>query len=120
MQFFFPDQSVASFESMKLEQPSQYTIEAMQPSVIYEVHKDHFFRAIEESDELKDYFINNLCMRFIHYQKLFLSRIKDTPEQRYHALVKEYPELIKTIPQHYIASYLGITSVSLSRIRCRK
>ena len=34
--------------------------------------------------------------------------------------LKEYPNIIQRIPQHYIASYLGITSVSLSRIRNRR
>ena len=46
--------------------------------------------------------------------------IKETPQQRYKALVKEHPEIITQIPQHYIATYLGISPVSLSRIRGRK
>ena len=58
--------------------------------------------------------------RMIHYSELFLSRIKETPQQRYEALVKEHPEIITQIPQHYIATYLGISPVSLSRIRGRK
>ena len=42
---------------------------------------------------------------------------KDSPTERYQALVQERPDLIRRIPQHFIASYLGITPVSLSRIR---
>lgn len=53
------------------------------------------------------------------YVNLFLSRIKDTPQQRYEKLLMEQPEIVAQIPQHYIASYLGITAVSLSRIRAR-
>ena len=37
----------------------------------------------------------------------------------YEELLKEYPNIIQRVPQHYIASYLGITPVSLSRIRNR-
>lgn len=40
-----------------------------------------------------------------------------TAEERYNALVQEHPEIIQRIPQKLIASYLGITPVSLSRIR---
>lgn len=58
--------------------------------------------------------------RFSFYQHLFLSRIRDTPQQRYEELLREYPNIIQRVPQHYIASYLGITSVSLSRIRNRR
>jgi len=42
-----------------------------------------------------------------------------SPEERYHAFVKEHPGLEQRIPQKYLASYLGITPVSLSRIRAR-
>ncbi|HRD39268.1 MAG TPA: Crp/Fnr family transcriptional regulator, partial [Bacteroidia bacterium] len=43
-----------------------------------------------------------------------------TAEERYKALLKEAPDVIKRVPLKYIASYLGITPVSLSRIRGQK
>ncbi len=43
-----------------------------------------------------------------------------TPEQHYSKLLEESPDLIQRVPQKYLASYLGITTVSLSRIRNRK
>jgi hypothetical protein len=49
--------------------------------------------------------------------RYFFSATKDAPEKRYIALIKEKPELIKRVQQHYIASYLGISSVHLSRIK---
>jgi DNA-directed RNA polymerase specialized sigma subunit len=49
----------------------------------------------------------------------FLSSIRDTPRQRYLNLVKEKPQIVKRVPQHYIASYLGITTVHLSRIKSK-
>lgn len=51
---------------------------------------------------------------------LFLSRIKNTPQQRYEELLEEHPNIIQRILQHYIASYLGITPVSLSHVRNRR
>ena len=68
---------------------------------------------------LRDKFMWFLLQRMGNYGRLFLSRIKDGPQQRYEALLREQPEIIRRIPQHYIASYLGITPVSLSRIRGR-
>lgn len=58
--------------------------------------------------------------RLVFYQNLFLSRIKDSPQKRYQELIKKHPKIIERVPQHYIASYLGITPVSLSRIRNRR
>jgi len=58
--------------------------------------------------------------RFVYLQQLFTSYILDTPEERYEKLVRERPDLINRIPQHQIATFLGITKVSLSRIRNRR
>ncbi len=43
-----------------------------------------------------------------------------TAEERCHLLEKEQPDVLKRAPLKYIASYLGITQVSLSRIRAKK
>ncbi len=45
--------------------------------------------------------------------------ITSSPEQRYLNLMDERPELLQRVPQHIIASYLGVTAESLSRIRKR-
>jgi len=42
-----------------------------------------------------------------------------TPEQRYKKIMQESPELIQRVPQKFLASYIGVTTVSLSRIRNR-
>jgi hypothetical protein len=55
--------------------------------------------------------------RQIHYMREFMSFIRDTPEERYLNLVRDKPHILQRVPQHYIASYLGITPVHLSRIR---
>ena len=41
----------------------------------------------------------------------------DSAETRYHQFLQEFPDISNRIPQYHIASYLGITEVSLSRIR---
>ena len=118
-QFFMPGQPVASFESLINRIPSEYTLESVLPSEIITINGDDFRKWVENHPELHMEFIGYAMARLTSYQKLFLSRIKDTPQQRYEALLKEQPDIVALIPQHYIASYLGITPVSLSRIRSR-
>jgi CRP-like cAMP-binding protein len=57
--------------------------------------------------------------RFINAQRILSSFILDSPEERYLKFTKQFPNLIQRVPQHIIASYLGVTPVSLSRIRKR-
>ena len=74
---------------------------------------------LAEAPGFREVIEENIYQRLEHYCSLFLSRIRDTPEQRYQNLLKDHPEIVQRIPQHYIASYLGVTPVSLSRIRAR-
>lgn len=49
----------------------------------------------------------------------FTKFITSSPEERYLNMLNEQPELLQRVPQHQLASYLGITAGSLSRIRKR-
>lgn len=119
-QFFMEGQGVASIESFMRGVGSQFSIETIEPSVVLKCSKEHLLQLMVEFPELKEWGDNFIVDRLINYTHLFLSRIKDSPQERYRKLIEEHPEIIQRIPQHYIASYLGITSVSLSRIRNRR
>jgi CRP-like cAMP-binding protein len=119
-QFFFEGQAVASIDSFLNNQPSLYTIESIEPSLIYSISKEAFEEINQLFPEFKDRFHELMYQRFRNYANLFLSRIKDSPKERYEDLIQNNPQIIKRVPQQYIASYLGITPTSLSRIRNRK
>lgn len=119
-QFFFEGDFVASFDSLYKRKPSLFSLESIEPTEVSAVERDVFYNHIEKTPSLRQVYEDKLIDRFRVYQQLFLSRIKDTPQQRYEELLKEHPNIIQRVPQHYIASYLGITPVSLSRIRNRR
>lgn len=121
-QFFFENQSVASIESFMKKLPSPTNIETIEPSVLWWIHKndlDKVLEEIKEIPELRDRLINMLFERTFDYMKYFVSFIKDSPVERYINLIKERPQIILRVPQHYIASYLGITTVHLSRLKSK-
>ena len=119
-QFFFESSFVSSFESLRQCKPSLFNLETIEPSILHVLHRNDLFAETKDSSVLKDAVNELLCRRLYHYQKLFLSRIKNSPQRRYEELFKENPEIFKRVPHHYIASYLGMTPVSLSRIRNKK
>jgi CRP-like cAMP-binding protein len=119
-QFFFEGDGVSSIESFKTNQPSLFTIESIEPCIIHSISKNDFQKIIDTSISIKEQVEEYTFQRLIFYQKLFLSHIKDNPEKRYLELLENNPKILLRVPQHYIASFLGITSVSLSRIRNRR
>lgn len=119
MQFFFEGSPVCSIESFIKETPSEYYIETIEPCELLVIDRKDVFDFANLHPEIKDTVLSFSIDRMISYSHLFLSRIKYSPEQRYLELLQQHPEIIQRVPQHYIASYLGVTPVSLSRIRAR-
>lgn len=119
-QFFFEGESVSSIESFRTNQPSLFTIESIEPCILHSISKKDLQVIIETSPNIQQQLEEHTFQRLIYYQKLFLSRIKDNPEKRYLELLENNPKILLRVPQHYIASFLGITPVSLSRIRNRR
>lgn len=116
-QFFFEGEGVSSIESFRSGQPSMFTIETLSPSKLLKIAKDDFATIVNTIPGFKAELEEVIFQRLLHYSKLFVSQIRDTPQERYEALLKEQPRIIQRVPLQYIASFLGITPVSLSRIR---
>ncbi len=119
-QFFFEGDSVSSIESFRTNQPSLYSIQSLEPCILQTLSQKDFQAIIETSPDLKKEMEEHLFNRLLQAQQLFYSYLKNNPQKRYEELIKKHPEILQRVPQHYIASYLGITSVSLSRIRNRR
>jgi len=118
-QFFFENEAVSSIESLRKNKPSNFFLESIEPTELEYIKKSDFETLIAEFPQMKEIFQEIIIKRLSRYTQLFLSFIKDTPTQRYLELLENQPKIIQRVPQHYIASFLGITPVSLSRIRKR-
>jgi CRP-like cAMP-binding protein len=118
-QFFIEGQMVSSFESAMTGTPSRQYIAAIEDSIIGFIQITNFKKMISESGHGMYHFNKYLIARLIFYMNHHASFILDNPEKRYKKLLQDNPELVSRLPQQYIASYLGITPVSLSRIRTR-
>lgn len=119
-QFFFEGDSVSSIESFRTNSPSLYSIESIEPCVLQTISQKDFHNLIESMPELKIQMEEHLFKRLFQAQQLFYSFLKNSPQERYRDLINQHPRIIQRVQQHYIASYLGITPVSLSRIRNRQ
>jgi CRP-like cAMP-binding protein len=122
VQFFFENEGLSSLDSFINNVPSSFTIETIEPSIIYLLPKQYVRQLMEELSHEPDFaqlILQMTARRQMHYINEFVSIIRDTPEQRYQLLLSERPHIIQRVPQHYIASYLGVSKVHLSRIKSK-
>jgi CRP-like cAMP-binding protein len=119
-QFFFEHSTVSSIESFKKKIPSLFSIETIEPCSLWWIDKTDLDSILDEVGEIpamRNQLLDTLFDRTIHYMEHFLSFIRDTPQERYMNLLSQRPHIVQRVPQHYIASYLGVSSVHLSRIK---
>lgn len=120
LNFFFEGEGVSSVESFRMDKPSDYYLETLEPCIVHRIEKKNFRMMLNESPIVKRKIEEVTFDLLFSYRRLFLSIIKDSPEVRYEELVRNRPEIVRRVPQRLIASYLGITPVSLSRIRNKR
>ena len=115
--FSFENTFSADYESFLKKTPSNYSIQALEDTTIilmsYEMLQDGY-KSLENGERLgrllaEEYF-------FIFNDKI-QAMYTLSPLERYNKLIKTFPDILQRIPQHYIASYLNISSVHLSRLK---
>lgn len=118
--FAFENSFVVRFESLYTGKPSTKAIELLDESVVLSISALALEKLFDRYPQIERVF--RKAGEAAHVETI--NRIESlqfhTAEERYEALVKQKPDVILRVPQKYIASYLGITPVSLSRIRGKK
>jgi CRP-like cAMP-binding protein len=97
--------------------PSKLIIHAIEPSEIYALHHDDLMRLCSEEHEIERWLRKTVTSSLILSQHRMESIQFETAQQRYDSLLKKKPQIIQRVPLAYIASFLGITQETLSRIR---
>jgi CRP-like cAMP-binding protein len=119
LEFFNENWYCCDYESFLTRKPSPYYLEAMERTVLVNLSYADLQKvyklgpSFEKMGRLMAEFLY-ICLS--HKSTALLSQ---TPEQRYTELTQTRPEIFQRVPQYMIASYLGITPESLSRIRKR-
>lgn len=120
LQFFWEGDYICLYDILFRDKSSEFTLETIEPTEVLVFCKDDIMEYFNSNRKFKEEVTKYFVEKMVDYVHLFLSMQIHTPEQRYEELANKRPDIIQRIPQHYIASFLGITPVSLSRIRGRK
>lgn len=117
VQFALEGWYISDLYSLLTGEPSNYNIEAIEDSNLVLLSRS----AVEELQivlpKFQAFQLQSITGAYIALQKRITSSISLPLEERYQNLVNTYPDIVQRVPQHMIASYLGATPETLSRIR---
>ncbi|MBB1140171.1 Crp/Fnr family transcriptional regulator [Myroides sp. WP-1] len=111
---------IADFQSFLFQTPATLAIEAMEDCELLLLSKENYERMLDEVPAMERYFrlvyersLATKDQRLVHAQTY-------SAEEKYISLIAMYPELLQRIPQSLLASFLGLTPETFSRIKYKK
>ena len=120
LQFAVKDWWISDFISIYTNGTSTLTLECLMDSTVIEVDITGIEELYSRFPELEVFQRKNLELHVASLHKRILNQLQLTALERYQLFLKQYPDIEKYTPNYHIASYLGITQQSLSRIRVEK
>jgi CRP-like cAMP-binding protein len=118
-QFFFEGAWMAEYQSFLTQLPTICYIQALEPTVVWRFERAHIYSCYDQYPEFERFGRYMAEQAYLGLQKRTQVLANQSPELRYQNLIKERPKVIERVSLKHIASYLGITAESLSRIRRR-
>lgn len=115
--FAIEDWWTSDMYSLVTGQPSLTNIDAIENSELLLIEKKQFEEMMLKIPKIERHFRIMLQRAFIAHQRRLIENMSLPAEQRYNLFRDRYPQLEQRLAQKHIASYLGITPESLSRIR---
>ena len=106
--------SIISFITRK---PDRRTIELLEPSTLYSLSYDQLEKLCTLHHDIENFYRKIVSHGLVQLQQRFDNQHFETALERYQTLMENNPSFIQRVPLGMIASYLGITQETLSRIR---
>jgi CRP-like cAMP-binding protein len=117
IQFAVTDWWICDQYSFLTSEPSEYFIDALEESEVLLIEKTRLEQLYVRVPMFERFFRIAFQNSYVALQRRIMAGLSQTAEEKYLNFIKRYPALEQKMPQHQIASYLGITPESLSRIR---
>jgi CRP-like cAMP-binding protein len=117
MYFAFPNWWTGDKTSFYSGTPSRFSVQALEETELFRADKTRWEEALDKIPAFEKWYRIKTRKSYEATQQKIIDTQTESAEEKYLKLLKNSPEIVQRIPQHYIASYLGIKPQSLSRIR---
>lgn len=118
IKYFFPEGRIAgSIPATLTKSESNFTITALEDTTVLEYNFLEFKKLVSIYSDIAAFYVRYLEQHWVIDKEPYeISLRSDSARIRYDEFLEKYPELLKRLKKHHIASYLGITPTQLSRI----
>jgi len=120
LQFAIRDWWISDFIAIYGNKPASLTVECISDSSVIEFNAQKLNEIYLQFPEFEPFQRKNLERHVVSLHKRILNQLQLTAVERYNLFLGQYPNIEQHVPNYHIASYLGITQQSLSRIRVQK
>lgn len=117
LQFAIKDWWISDFIAIYNHEPASLTVECVTESIVIEFSAQKLDKIYLHFPEFEPFQRKNLERHVVSLHKRILNQLQLTALERYSLFLEQYPDFERHIPNYHIASYLGITQQSLSRVR---
>jgi CRP-like cAMP-binding protein len=117
IQFALEGWTISDLYSFMTGEPATYNIDALEDSELVLISKSAQAEILKKVPKYESYTRLQITGAYLAMQKRLTSFISLSLEERYTRFISLYPNIVQRVPQHMIASYLGLTPETLSRIR---
>lgn len=117
MQFAPENNWTGDRESMDSGLPSKYNVDALEDSEILLLSKENFEMIRKTIPAFNDFVNESLKKNAVVLQERIHVNISLSAEEKYSDFISKYPSISNRVPLHMIASYLGVSAETISRVR---
>lgn len=117
VQFALEGWTIADLYSFITGEPSTYNIDALEDSELVLISKKAHEELLEKIPRYETYHRLQITGAYLALQRRLVSITNLSVEERYTSFMNLYPNIAQRVPQHMIASYMGLTPETLSRVR---
>jgi CRP-like cAMP-binding protein len=119
MQFALEGWTISDLYSFLTGEPATYNIDALEDAELVLISKQAHEELLQNVQKYETYIRLQITGAYIALQRRLTSIKSSSLEERYASFTTLYPDIVQRVPQHMIASYMGLTPETLSRIRRR-
>jgi CRP-like cAMP-binding protein len=117
VQFAVKDWWISDYTAFFTASKAVMTIDCIQDALVYKISQKEVESLYAEIPQVETFFRKKMEIAFASFQKRIIGNLSQSTKEKYTSFINTYPNIEQSVKNYHIASYLGVTTETLSRVR---